>query len=139
MLPESSRRRASRQYPPHFGSIDAACCTVNSSDQMVRCRTYRCEIRFVSAQIWAHNPLPKPFTPIARVSSRRLQRANTHQNPPSRKFVGKTPTEILDFSVNQLGCLSDFHRLPLSGKCTLTISVPFVVFFNASEQTFYQA
>jgi hypothetical protein len=76
---------------------------------------------------------------ISRVSSRHFQSANTLQNPPSRKFVGKTPTEILDFSVNQLGCLSDFHRLPLSGKCTLTISVPFVVFFNASEQTFYQA
>jgi hypothetical protein len=76
---------------------------------------------------------------ISRVSSRRVLYADILQNPPSRKFVGKTPTEILDFSVNQLGCLSDFHRLPLSGKCTLTISVPFVVFFNASEQTFYQA
>jgi|SRR6516225_6621926 flagellar transcriptional activator FlhD len=33
--------------------------------------------------------------------------------------------------------MSDSRRPPLSGKCTLTISLPFVVFFNASEQTFY--
>jgi len=33
--------------------------------------------------------------------------------------------------------MSDIPRLTLSRKCMLTISVPFVAFFNPNEQTFY--
>jgi hypothetical protein len=47
----------------------------------------------------------------------------------AQKFVGKRPTEILDFSVIQSGRMSDIRRLALSRKCMLTISVPFVAFF----------
>jgi hypothetical protein len=101
----------------------------------------RCEFRFLSSRIWAHNPLPKPFTRVLACNgSAQRQRTLIHGarfKSPARKFVGKSPTEILDFSVNQLGRVSDFRRLPLSRKCTLTISVPFVVFLNTIEQTFY--
>jgi flagellar transcriptional activator FlhD len=36
-----------------------------------------------------------------------------------------------------MGRVSDFAALSLLSKCILTISVPFVVFFSANEQTFY--
>jgi hypothetical protein len=40
---------------------------------------------------------------LSRVNGRRIPRANVRQNSPPQKFVGKIPTEILDYSVNQLG------------------------------------
>ena len=46
---------------------------------------------------------------FSRVIGQRFSRVNVRQNSLTQKFVGKSPTEILDYSVNQMGRVSDFR------------------------------